>query len=133
MRVTASHVIPAPSSLSRLLVHGLAAWALGAVLLLVLVSMLPLPLASGLYTLGAPTLTVLVAAHYFRRGEVEEPLTAAIGFTAVAAALDLLVTAAARGQMELMHPAFGFGLSLMLVFGATGFTGEVIPRSDGKS
>jgi hypothetical protein len=125
-------VFPAPISVSRLLVHGLAAWVVSALLLGILISTFSLSLASGLYTFGAPALTVFVAAHYFRRGHAEEPLIAAIGFTAVAAALDLLVSIGARGKMELMDPAIGFGLSLLLVFGATGFVGEVILQPDGK-
>jgi len=129
MRVSASHVFPARTSMPRLLVHGLAAWALGAVLLAILVSTCQITLASALYTFGAPVLTALVAAHYFRGREAEEPLITAIGFTAVAGALDLLVSIGARGRVELLDPAFGVGLPLMLVFGATGFTGEMFPPS----
>ncbi len=133
MRAPASHLFPVRTMLPRLLVHGLAAWALGAVLLGILVSTVQLTVASALFTFGAPALAAPVAAHYFRRGQAGEPLTAAIGFTAVAAALDLLLSIAVHGQRELMHPAFGFGLSLVLIFGTTGFVGEVISEADRKS
>lgn len=133
MRIPATPLFPARTSLPRLLVHALVAWALGAVLLVVLVSVFERTVASALFTFGAPALTALVAALYFRRGQAEEPLIAALAFTAVAAALDVLVALGARGQVELLDPAFGFGPSLLLVFGTTGFTGELVQPRSGRA
>lgn len=127
MRVPVSHELVARHSVSRVLFHAFAAGALSAVLLLILDSVFRLPVASALYLAGAPAVSALVAAHYFWRGEAEEPLIAAISFTGVAAVLDLVLAAIARGRIELLDPAFSFGLPLMLVFGTTGLTGELVP------
>jgi hypothetical protein len=110
-----------------LVAHALTAWAASAVLLLGLDSLFRPFVASALFTVVAPGATALVAAHYFRRHGADEALIAAIWFTGVALALDLVLESLLRGRMELMDPAFGFGLPLILVFGATGLMGEVIP------
>ena len=127
MRVPVTHELVAGHSVSRVLFHAFTAGALSAVVLLILDSVFRLPVASALYTAGAPAVSALVAAHYFRRGEAEEPLITAISFTGVAAVLDLVLSALARGRTDLLDPAFGFGFPLMLVFGVTGLTGELVP------
>jgi len=86
-----------------------------------------LPVASGLYLLSAPGVTALVAALYFRQPGAEEPLIAAVAFTAVAGAIDLAMATIVRGRFDLVAPAVGFGLPLILVFGATGLVGELGP------
>lgn len=126
MRVPATPLFPARVSFPRLLAHALGAWALGALLLLVLVSSFDRLLVSVLFTFGAPALTGLVAAFYFQGAGAEEPVIAAIAFTAVAGLLDALVVVVAQGQAELLDPAFGFRLSLLLIFGTTGLTGELV-------
>ena len=110
-----------------LLGHALTAWAASAVLLLGLDSLYRPWVASALFTLVAPGISALVAARYFLRHGAEEALSAAIWFTGVALALDLLLATLVRGRVELMDPAFGFGLPLILVFGATGLVGEIVP------
>jgi len=123
-------VFVARTSPSRLLVHALAAWALSAVLLVVLVTTLDLPLANGLYAMGAPAFAGLVGAHYaYRREDAADPLTTAVWFTSVAAGLDLVAGVFLQGRVELFDPALGLGIPLMLVFGATGLSGELIPRT----
>ena len=124
MRVPATPLFPARVSFPRLLAHALGAWALGALLLLVLVSSFDRLLVSVLFTFGAPALTGLVAVLYFQGARAEEPVIAAIGFTAVAGLLDALVVVVA--QAELLDPAFGFRLSLLLIFGTTGLNGELV-------
>ena len=126
MRIPITAVFPARASPSRLLGHALAAWALGALLLLVVMATCPRTLATAFFTLGAPVLTTAVAALYFRRGETPEPLTVALVFTLVAGALDRALLVAAGSGRELLEPTGGFGLGLLLVFGATGLTGELI-------
>jgi hypothetical protein len=133
MRVPVT-VFVARTSSSRLLVHAVAAWALGAVLLIVLVSTLDLTLANALYAAGAPVFAGLIGAHYaYRREDAADPLTTAAWFTGVAAALDLLAGLLLHGRVELFDPAFGLGIPLMLVFGATGLTGELVPRTMAKA
>lgn len=133
MRLPLTVLVARPSS-SRLLVHALAAWALSAVLLLVLVATLDLPLANGLYAVGAPAFAGLIGAHYaYRREDAADPLTTAVWFTGIATALDLVAGALLHGRLELFDPAFGLGIPLMLVFGATGLSGELVPRTIGRT
>lgn len=125
-------VFVARTSSSRLLVHALAAWALSAVLLVVLLATLDLPplVANGLYAVGAPAFAGLIGAHYaYRREDAADPLTTAAWFTAIAAALDLVAGSFLQGRVELFDPALGLGIPLMLVFGATGLAGELVPRT----
>ena len=127
MRLTLSRGFLAPQSIVRLGLHALAAAVLSGAVLAVSSSTLPLPVASGLYLLGAPGVTALVAAIYFRQADAGEPLITAIVFTAFAGGVDLAMATIASGELDLVHPAVGFGLPLILVFGATGFTGELVP------
>ena len=126
MRVPVPQVFPLRTSLRGLLVHALGAWALSAALLVLLVASFERMVASALFTLGAPALSGLIAARYFRRGTSEEPMAGALGFTAIAAVLDAMLAAGVGGQAELLHPAFGFSLPLLLVFGTTGLIGELV-------
>ena len=130
MRVPLSHTVPA-RSVSRILVHALAAAVLAATALLVLDGIFPLMAASALFTILAPGISALVAANYFWRRGAEEPLIVAIAFTTVAGLVDLALVNLVGGGFPLMHPAFGFGFSLLLSFGATGLTGELLPRFPG--
>jgi hypothetical protein len=107
--------------------HALVAAALSSALLLILDSTFPLPVASGLYLLSVPGVTTLVAALYVRQPAAEEPLITALFFTVVAAGVDLAMARIAGGELDLVHPAIGFGLPLILVFGATGLTAELVP------
>ncbi len=82
--------------------------------------------ASALFTLAAPAVTALVAAHDFLRREASEALIAAVCFTGTAA-VNLVLEALLSDRMDLVDPAIGFGLPLILVFGATGPVGEIVP------
>ena len=128
MRPAVTRGLFAPDSITRLVLHALAAALLSGVLLGVLNSTFRLPVASGLYLLAAPGVTAVIAALYFRRPGAAEPLVAALSFTAVAAGLDLAMATISRGTVDLVDPAIGFGLPLIFVFGATGLTGELIPQ-----
>jgi hypothetical protein len=127
MRLTISRGFLAHHAISRLAFHALAAAGLSGALLVVLDSTLSLRVASGIYLLVGPGVTALVASLYFRQPGAEEPLIAALSFTAIAGGVDLAMATIARGNFELIEPAVGFGLPLILVFGATGLTGELIP------
>jgi len=124
MRTSAvqSHAIVSPA----LAAHALTAWAMSAVLLLVLDVFFHPWVASAFFTLVAPGVSALVAARYFLHHGADEALTAAIWFTATALTLDLLLERALP-RRELVDPAFGFGLPLILVFGVTGLVGEILP------
>ena len=127
MRLTVSRGSLAHHSISRLVLHALAAAFLNGGLLVVLDSTFGLQVASGLYLLTAPGVTALVAALYFRHLGTEEPLMTAMAFTAFAGGVDLAMATIAQGAFDLVDPAIGFGLPLLLVFGATGLTGELVP------
>lgn len=130
MRVPLNVGVLAPTSSSRLLTHALTAWALTAVLLLVLVAAIEGLWASVLYALGAAALSGLVAAHYARhRPDAADPLVTAFWFTGVAAALDLIAGALLEGRLALFDPTVGLGIPLMLIFGSTGLAGELVSRS----
>ena len=127
MRLTLGRGLLAHPSISRLVLHALLAAILSGGLLVVLSSTFSLATASGLYLLAVSAVTALVAALYNREPGAEEPLITALTFTAVAGGVDLAMATVARGQTELVHPAIGFGLPLILVFGVTGLTAEIIP------
>jgi hypothetical protein len=127
MRLTFSRGFLAHHSISRLVLHALAAALLSGVLLVVLGTAFSLLVASVLFLLVAPGATALVASLYFREPGAEEPLTTAVAFTAVAGGVDLAMATVTRGTFDLVDPAIGFGLPLILVFGATGLTGEIVP------
>lgn len=127
MRLTFDRGLLAHHSVSRLVLHALLAAILSAGVLVVLSSIFSLATASGLYLVAVAGMTALVAALYVRQPGAEEPLITALIFTAVAGGVDLAMATVARGQMELVHPAIGFGLPLILVFGVTGLTAELVP------
>jgi hypothetical protein len=128
MRLTLGRGLLAHHSFIRLVLHAVAAAVLSGVLLLFLGSTFQLTVASGLYLLAAPGVTALVAAAYFRKPDAEDALTTAVAFTAIAGGVDLAIATIAGGSFGLVDPAIGFGLPLILVFGATGLTGELAPR-----
>lgn len=127
MRLTLRRGLLVDHSISRLALHALAAAMLSGALLVGLSSAFSLPLASGLYLLGGPGVTALVAILYFRKPHPAEPLVTAVCFTAFAGGVDLAMATLASGESGLVHPAIGFGLPLILVFGATGLAGELVP------
>jgi hypothetical protein len=127
MRLSVSRGFLAHHSISRLLLHALAAAVLSGALLVILDATSSLSVASGLNVLTAPGATALVALLYFREPGAEDPLVTAIAFTAVAGSMDLAMATIARGRFELVDPAIGFGIPLILVFGATGLAGELLP------
>jgi hypothetical protein len=127
MRLTVNRGLLAHHSISRLVLHALVAALVSGILLMFLDATFQLPVASGLYLLAAPGVTALVAALYFRQPGAEEPLITAVAFTAVAGAIDLAMATIMRDRFDLVAPAVGFGLPLILVFGATGLVGELVP------
>jgi len=126
MHLSASHAFVSRGALPRLLFHAVVAAGLNTVLLVGLDAAFPIVLASALYTVLAPGVAGLVAWNYARRPNAAEPLLTAIGFTGVAAVVDLVAVSLAAGGAELLHPAFGLGFPLLLTFGATGLVGEIV-------
>ena len=127
MRLTVGRDLLAHHAISRLVLHALAAAVLSGILLLLLDAMFSPAIATGLYLLAAPGVTTLVARLYFREPGAEEPLITAIAFTALAGGVDLAMATFARGSFDLVYPTIGFGFPLILVFGVTGLTGELVP------
>ncbi len=133
MHVPASLAVLVRASVPRLVVHAVAAWALTAVFLVAVLSTLELPLSGIVYAAGAPGLTALVVVHYgLHRQDAADPLTTAVWFTAIAASLDVLAELMVQGRLALFDPAVGLGIPLMLVFGATGLTMELVPREPAR-
>jgi len=132
MHVPASPGVLRTSSVARMGVHAVVVAMLSAALLLILDLAFRQPTASLLYTLGAPGVAGLVALNYFHRRDTEEPLLAAIAFTAVTGLVDLALVQVLDGRLALVDPAFGFGFPLLLSFGATGLAGELAPRVFGE-
>lgn len=130
MHVPTNVGVLARTSSSRLVIHALTAWALTAVLLVILLATIEGPVASALYALGAAGFSGLVAAHYAHHHEdAADPLVTAFWFTAVAGALDLIAGALVERHMTLLDPAVGLGIPLMLIFGSAGLAGELVPRT----
>lgn len=102
MRLTISRGFLAHHSISRLVLHALAAAAVSGALLVLLDSTFSLRVASGLYLLVAPGVTALAAILYFREPGVEQPLITAVSFTAVAAAVDLTMATITCGRFDLL-------------------------------
>jgi hypothetical protein len=127
MRLTVNRGLLAHHAISRLVLHALAAAVLSGILLLLLDSMFSPSIATGLHLLAAPGVTALVALLYFREPGAEEPLITAITFTALAGGVDLVMAMLAQGRFALVDPTIGFGFPLILVFGVTGLTGELVP------
>jgi hypothetical protein len=127
MRLTVNRGLLAHHSFSRLLLHALIPAVVSGILLVFLDATFQLPVASALYLLAAPGVTALIAALYFRQPGAEEPLITAVAFTAVAGGIDLALASIVGGRFDLVVPAMGFGLPLILVFGATGLVGELVP------
>lgn len=127
MRLSVSRGFLARHSISRLLLHAFSAAVLSGALLVVLDATFSLAVASALNVLTGPGVTALVAILYFRDPRAEEPLTTAVAFTGVAGSVDLAMATIARGSFDLVDPTIGFGIPLILIFGATGLAGELLP------
>ena len=127
MRLTLGRGLLAHHSISRLVLHALMAAMVSGAVLVVLRSSFSLGTASGLYLLAVSGVTANFAALYARPPGAEEPLITALTFTAVAGGVDLAMATIARGRLDLVHPMVGFGVPLILVFGVTGFTAEIVP------
>jgi menaquinone-dependent protoporphyrinogen oxidase len=130
-------VEPPARSLTRLAAHGVAGWALCAVLLLLTLPLRATPLAAALPSLAATAVCIGVARHYFRARGAREPVPTAFAFTAIFAALDTtLIAWLLMRSAELFTNLTRFWLPLALIFLTTSITGSIIamlPRDRSRS
>ncbi len=117
---TARPVAPiehAARSIPRLVVHGAVGWAACSVLMALLLEVVGTGTAVVLHAIAVPFIFGAVAYHYFRPRGSREPLATALAFTAMVAALDLIVVGGlVQGSFELAGSITGFWLPLAIIF-----------------
>lgn len=123
---------PPARSLTRLVAHGIAGWALCAVLLLLLLPLQAAPLAAAFPSLAATAACIGVAVHYFRARGAREPVSTAVAFTAIFAALDAtLIAWLLMRSAELFANFTRFWLPLALIYLTTWITGTIMATLPG--
>lgn len=114
-------------SLSRLIVHGLAGWALCAGTMAVLLSVLSLTAALIVHGLTAPVFFTAIAWNYFRARGARDPLPTALAWTALVMLLDLVVIAGViERSLAMFASVLGTWLPFLLIFLASWTTGAVM-------
>jgi hypothetical protein len=114
-------------SLSRLMVHGLAGWALCAGTMAVLLSLVNLTVALIVHGIAAPVFFTAIAWNYFRARGARDPLPTALAWTAIVMLLDLVVVAGAIQRSPAMFESVpGTWLPFLLIFLASWTTGAVM-------
>lgn len=120
-------VVPKARSVPRLLLHALVGWALCAATMGLLLAVGSLTVALVVHAIAAPIFFALVSRHYFAGRGAREPLTTALVFTGVVAALDLLVVAGAvQRSLEMFTSIAGTWLPFALIFLTTWATGTLM-------
>jgi hypothetical protein len=114
-------------SLSRLVAHGAVGWAMCAVTMTVLLSLVDLTAALIVHSLAAPAFFIGIAWNYFRAPGARDPLSTALAWTAIVMLLDLVVVAGTiQRSLELFESMLGTWLPLVLIFLASWSTGLVL-------
>ena len=110
----------------RLVVHGIAGWALCTIAMLCLLRVTSLTGAMIAHALIAPTIFAVIARHYFAAGDAREPLMTAVAFVGILALLDLVVVAVMIGVGFAMFGSFlGFWLPVISIFIVTAAVGTI--------
>jgi len=110
---------------TRLVLHATVGWALCAVTMGILLRATTQTMALVVHGVAAPVIFAGVASHYFRQRGARGPLTTALAFTSIVAALDLVVVAGLiERSLAMFRSVAGSWLPLMLIFAATWVTGE---------
>jgi menaquinone-dependent protoporphyrinogen oxidase len=119
-------------SLSRLVAHGAVGWALCAVTMAVLLSLMDLSAALILHGLAAPVIFIVIAWNYFRAPGARDPLPTALAWTAIVLLLDLVVVAGAlQRSLALFQSVAGTWLPFALIGLASWSTGVVVSMMPG--
>jgi menaquinone-dependent protoporphyrinogen oxidase len=113
-------------SIGRLLLHGLAGWAVCALALAAVLWAGSPGIAYAVHTPLVPIVFALVAWRYFRVRGARGALTTATLFTAISAALDAALIAGAMHRPALLTSVVGYCLPLALAFAVTWTVGELM-------
>jgi hypothetical protein len=114
-------------SVTRLLGHALAGWAVCGVTMAGLLRFWGLTPALVIHAIAAPAFFTLLARRYFGARGARDPLPTAAHWTATVALLDLVVVAGAvLRSLAMFGSIAGTWLPLALIFTATWATGEVM-------
>jgi menaquinone-dependent protoporphyrinogen oxidase len=120
-------VEPPGRSLGRLLLHGVAGWALCAAVMGALLAVAPRTVALAIHAAAVPFLFGAVARHYFAARGARGPLFAAITFVLVTGALDLAIVSGVVLRSISMFTSFvGTWLPLGLIFLVTWAIGALM-------
>jgi hypothetical protein len=86
-----------------------------------------LTVALALHALAAPVIFTAIARSYFHARGAREPLATATAFVGIAALFDLVVVAGlVQHSVAMFGSVAGSWLPLVLIFGATWATGEIL-------
>jgi menaquinone-dependent protoporphyrinogen oxidase len=132
---TAAPGIPiehAARSLRRLIAHGVFGWALCAVTMAVLLSLVGLTAALIVHGLAAAAFFAAIAWNYFRARGAREPLPTAITWIAIVMLLDLVVVAGViQRSVALFEGVIGTWVPIGLIFLVSWSTGVVLSMQSG--
>lgn len=114
-------------SISRLLVHGIAGWAMCALTMSALLHVVSQTTALVIHAAAAPLFFTLIAVHYFRSKAARNPLPTAAVWTSGVALFDLLVVAnMMQHGFQMFASLLGTWVPFALIFLATWATGMVM-------
>lgn len=114
-------------SLPRLLLHGLAGWALCAATMGTLLRATSVGAAIAVHALAAPVIFAWIARHYFRARGARDPLPTALAFVGIVALLDLVVVGGlVEHSLAMFGSIAGTWLPFALIFLVTWMTGELM-------
>jgi menaquinone-dependent protoporphyrinogen oxidase len=114
-------------SLWRLAAHGVAGWAICAVLMAGLLQLFSTGIAVAIHAVAAPLIFAAVAVSYFGARGAREPLPAALAFAAIVALLDAAIVAGLiLRSFAMFESVVGTWLPFLLIFLATWATGLVM-------
>jgi menaquinone-dependent protoporphyrinogen oxidase len=114
-------------SVTRLLTHGFAGWALCALTMLALLRGMSITWAVVLHAVAAPVIFAAIATHYFRPRGAREPLPVALSWAIIVAVLDWVVIAGVvQRDFSMFQSVVGTWLPFLLILLVTWATGVMI-------
>jgi menaquinone-dependent protoporphyrinogen oxidase len=117
-------VDPPARSLGRLVAHGVAGWAVCAVLMAGLMQVAGIGPAIAIHAVAAPLIFVGIAVHYFRARGARDPFPTALAFTTIVVLLDGgIVAGLVLRSLDMFTSVWGTWLPFALIFLATWTTG----------
>lgn len=120
-------------SINRLLGHGLAAWAVSAVLMFFFTALFESSTATALYVLATPVVFGGIAWNYFRARGARQPLPTAVIWIVIALALDLvLIAGLVQGSLQMFAGFTQTWLPALLGLIAVWGTGTLMQMMPGR-